>query len=77
MDRKYSAAIPRTLNNSFTVPQDKANQYSAIIDDILASSDLATITRKRIRKELQARLDRDISEDKVDGLADVLDLHGS
>lgn len=40
-------------------------QYSAIIDDILASSDLTTISAKHIRKGLQAKLNEDISDKKA------------
>ena len=45
-------------------PQTKS-KYATIIDGILASSDLNTISAKRIRKGLQERLDHDISEQKV------------
>jgi upstream activation factor subunit UAF30 len=40
-------------------------QYSAIIDGILASGDLETISAKQIRKGLQAKLEIDISDKKV------------
>ena len=39
--------------------------YTAIIDDILQSSDLNTISAKRIRKGLQERVDSDTSHQKV------------
>lgn len=39
-------------------------QYSAIIDGILASSDLQTISSKQIRKSLQQELQHDISDKK-------------
>lgn len=52
-------------NNSFAVlPSEKA-QYSAIIDDILATSDLNTISARRIRAELETKLGVDVSEKKV------------
>ncbi|EME39146.1 hypothetical protein DOTSEDRAFT_28327 [Dothistroma septosporum NZE10] len=38
--------------------------YSAIIDEILATSDLNTISAKRIRKGLQEKVDYDLSEQK-------------
>ncbi|CAI6341593.1 unnamed protein product [Periconia digitata] len=41
-----------------------SSMYAAIIDGILANSDLNTISAKRIRKGLQERLDHDISEHK-------------
>jgi upstream activation factor subunit UAF30 len=46
------------------LPAERA-QYSAIIDGILASSDLQTISSKQIRKSLQQALQHDISEKKV------------
>ncbi len=46
------------------LPNERA-QYSALIDNILASSDLQTISAKQIRKQLQAALDVDISDKKV------------
>jgi len=46
------------------LPSEKA-QYSAIIDDILASGDLQTISAKQIVKSLQAKLDVDISDKKA------------
>lgn len=45
------------------LPAERA-QYSAIIDGILASSDLQTISSKQIRKSLQAALQQDVSEKK-------------
>lgn len=42
------------------LPSERA-QYSAIIDGILATSDLQTISAKQIRKGLQAKLEIDIS----------------
>lgn len=40
--------------------------YTAIIDDILATADLETISRKRIRQGLEANLGgKDLSEQKV------------
>lgn len=46
------------------LPAEQA-QYSAIIDGILASSDLSTISAKQIRKTLQEKLEHDISDKKV------------
>jgi len=46
------------------LPAERA-QYSAIIDDILASGDLNTISAKQIRKGLQAVLKIDIADKKV------------
>ncbi|KAH8815470.1 SWIB/MDM2 domain-containing protein [Xylogone sp. PMI_703] len=44
-------------------PEETA-QYSKIIDGILATADLNTISAKQIRKGLQAQLDHDIAEQK-------------
>jgi upstream activation factor subunit UAF30 len=51
-------------NGKAVLPAERA-QYSAIIDGILSSSDLQTISSKQIRKSLQAVLQQDISEKKV------------
>ncbi len=48
------------------VPPEVEASYSAIIDSILAASDLNTISAKRIRKGLQAAVDYDITPQKVD-----------
>ena len=37
-------------------PEQRAS-YAAMIDGILAQSDLETVSAKRIRKEMQARVD--------------------
>jgi hypothetical protein len=46
------------------LPAEKA-QYSAIIDSILACSDLNTVTPKQIRRGLQEKVDVDISDKKA------------
>ncbi|KAK7621377.1 hypothetical protein BKA81DRAFT_133234 [Phyllosticta paracitricarpa] len=46
------------------LPPDLQKTYSVIIDDILAASDLNTVSAKRIRKGLQARVDHDINPRK-------------
>ncbi|RFU25530.1 hypothetical protein B7463_g10813, partial [Scytalidium lignicola] len=43
---------------------EETTQYSGIIDGILATADLNTISAKQIRKGLQAALDHDIAEQK-------------
>lgn len=50
------------------VPPEQEAAYSAIIDSILQSSDLETVSAKRIRKGLQERVDYDISHQKVGSL---------
>lgn len=47
------------------LPAEVQAAYSVIIDQILADSDLNTISAKRIRKGLQEQLDHDISGEKV------------
>jgi hypothetical protein len=78
MSRKLSLSIPTYVhstlieirviemvaNKQAVLPAERA-QYSAIIDGILASADLQTISSKQIRKSLQAELQQDISEKKV------------
>ena len=52
-------------NKYIALPPEVEASYAAIIDNILAVSDLNTISAKRIRKGLQERLDYDISHQKV------------
>lgn len=58
--------LPPFLANSknIVLPAERA-QYSAIIDGILATGDLQTISAKQIRKGLAAQLDLDLSDKKV------------
>ncbi|KAF2435060.1 SWIB-domain-containing protein, partial [Tothia fuscella] len=46
------------------LPAEVEASYSAIIDDILAKSDLTTISAKAIRKGLQTRVDYDLTPQK-------------
>lgn len=48
----------------YLVPPEQQASYSAIIDEILATSDLNTISAKRIRKGLQERVSYDITHQK-------------
>jgi upstream activation factor subunit UAF30 len=50
------------------VPTEARDRYQRIIDGILASADLNTISAKRIRKGLQTAVDHDISPYKVSAL---------
>jgi len=52
------------------LPAEQA-QFSALIDGILATADLSTISAKKIRKELQAKLTVDIS-DKKDAVQELI-----
>ncbi|KAF2212697.1 hypothetical protein CERZMDRAFT_67700 [Cercospora zeae-maydis SCOH1-5] len=46
------------------LPLEQHAAYSAIIDNVLANSDLETISAKRIRKELQEQVGHDLSSQK-------------
>lgn len=50
--------------DTHSLPPEVEASYSAIIDSILATSDLNTISAKRIRKGLQAQVDYDITPQK-------------
>lgn len=43
---------------------DEMRQYTKIIDHILKTSDLATVSRKKVRKGLELELDKDLSDQK-------------
>jgi len=62
---RYGADLPTVL------PEQRAS-YSAIIDSILNSADLDTISAKAIRKELQAKVEYDLTEQKV---SDAMEAH--
>ena len=47
------------------VTLEEEASFVTIIDSILAASDLNTISEKRIRKELQAAINRDLTSQKV------------
>jgi hypothetical protein len=51
-----------------TVPPEVEASYSAIIDDILATSNINTVSAKHIRRGLQAKVGYDITPQKVLGL---------
>jgi hypothetical protein len=51
-------------NNQAVLPSETA-QFSAIIDGILAHSDLDTVSAKAIRKELAAKLDLNLDDKRV------------
>ncbi|KAL1614014.1 hypothetical protein SLS54_010084 [Diplodia seriata] len=53
------------------LPPEVEASYTVIIDDILAHSDLNTVSAKRIRKGLQARVDHDITPEK-DAITDLI-----
>lgn len=48
------------------VSSEERERYTKIIDDILATADLETISRKKVRQSLEIRLGgQDLSEQKV------------
>jgi hypothetical protein len=52
-------------NHVIKVPAEQRAAYAAIIDEILASADLETISAKRIRNGLQERVEYDLAPQKV------------
>lgn len=53
-------------SNTVAVSSDERERYTRIIDDILATADLETISRKKVRQALEGRLGgKDLSEQKV------------
>jgi upstream activation factor subunit UAF30 len=59
-------------NRIHTVPAEQRASYAAIIDEILSTADLETISAKRIRNALQERVDYDLSGQKVCGVGRVI-----
>jgi hypothetical protein len=57
--------IAPTLTFHPPVPPEQHASYSAIIDRILSTADLNTISAKRIRKGLQDEVDYDLTPQKV------------
>lgn len=54
-----------TRNSARIVSKDEKEEYTGIIDGILATADLETISRKKIRQGLETAIGRDLSEQKV------------
>lgn len=65
MARQSFPPLLGTLANHVAVSAEVEAKYVVIIDTILASSDLNTISEKRIRKGLQQAVDYDITPQKV------------
>lgn len=53
------------LTQKSVVSAEQAVSYGAIIDDILAHSDLASVSAKQVRKQLAEKLGYDITDQKV------------
>jgi DEK C terminal domain len=49
------------------VPDEVRAKYISIIDEILADADLSTISAKRVRQGIQAKVEYDITPHKVNG----------
>lgn len=47
------------------MPPEQTAAYGVIIDDILANSNLASVSAKQVRKQLTEKLGYDISDQKV------------
>ncbi|KAL2261661.1 hypothetical protein VTK26DRAFT_3676 [Humicola hyalothermophila] len=50
---------------STPLTDEERETYTRIIDGILATSDLQTVTRKKIRQGLEEAIDKDLSEQKI------------
>jgi upstream activation factor subunit UAF30 len=58
------------------VSSEEERRYTAIIDEILGSSDLNTISAKAIRKGLQEKVEDDVNAKKVGSYAQIQeDVH--
>ncbi len=67
--RHYAALLEwrnRVTDTFIIVSPEERSRYTAIIDAILATADLETISRKKIRQGLETSLGgKDLSEQKV------------
>lgn len=62
--------LVQLLTDHPPVSPEELQRYTSIIDGILATADLATISRKKIRQGLETSLGgTDLSEQKVDSPA--------
>lgn len=52
-------------HRSVTVPPEVRANYIGIIDSILAESDLSRISEKKVRQGIQAKVEYDITPQKV------------
>ena len=60
-----SSICPEEAHESVTVPPEVRTNYIGIIDAILAESDLSRISEKKIRQGIQAKVEYDITPQKV------------
>lgn len=47
------------------VTADEEARYTSIIDNILRTSDLATVSRKKVRRGLEDKIGKDLESQKV------------
>lgn len=59
------ACLNHNIAYDFTVSDEERKRYTASIDAILATADLETISRKKIRQGLEAAEGRDLDDQKV------------
>jgi DEK C terminal domain len=57
--------LPNLADESVAVPPEVRANYIGIIDSILAKSDLSRISEKKIRQGIQAKVEYDITPQKV------------
>ena len=53
------------------VASEQAASYGVIIDAILAKSDLESVSRSQVRKQLENRIGQDLSDYKVSDITSV------
>lgn len=63
--QSHSLSTHTHAPGAMSLPAEKVSQYSAIIDRIIATGDLETISTKQIRNGLQAAVDEDLGEYKI------------
>jgi len=56
---------PHADANYLLVAPEQAASYGVIIDDILSKSDLESVSRSQVRKQLESRIGQDLSEHKA------------
>lgn len=56
---------PILAHEGVTVPPEVRANYTGIIDSILAESDLSRISEKKVRQGIQAKVEYDITPQKV------------
>jgi len=57
------------------VAPQQAVSYGVIIDEILAKSDLESVSRGQVRKQLESRIGQDLSDHKASPLHPLSSSH--